>query len=134
RCSARTRKACPGAGATPPTPPVQLIDKNGNPVLDDNEKPVKLPSTVWLDRFRHVEQMTWCPGLPTVIKDRLIAEGGWIERRRVSILNLYRPPPILPAGDASRAQRWVDHIERVYPDESERIIAARCPIRVRHTF
>ena len=49
---------------------------------------------------RPVEQMTWCPGFPMLIKDRLVVDGGWIERPDVTCFNLYRPPR-LKLGDAS---------------------------------
>jgi len=35
--------------------------------------------SAWLARHRPVEQMTWAPGLPNVIKGRVISGGGWIE-------------------------------------------------------
>ena len=41
------------------------------------------------------------PGLPMLIRDRLIAEGGWIERSGVSCFNLYRAPTLEP-GDAAQ--------------------------------
>jgi hypothetical protein len=57
--------------------------------------------------------MTWAPGLPMVIQDRLIAEGGWIERPGVACFNLYLPPIIEP-GNAAEAERWLDHIYKVF--------------------
>ena len=54
--------------------------------------PISLPSgkiispSLWLDRHRPVEQMTWAPGLPMLIRNRLISEGGWIERNGVYVL------------------------------------------------
>ena len=67
----------------------------------------------WLDQNKPVEQMTWAPGLPMLIKDRLIAEGGWIERPGVACFNLYLPPVIEP-GKAAEAGRWLDHIHKVF--------------------
>jgi hypothetical protein len=32
----------------------------------------------WLDQHASVEQMTWAPGEPMLIEDRLISEGGWM--------------------------------------------------------
>src|SRR5262249_45292496 len=83
------------------------------PVDVGREKPI--PASAYLDANRPVEQMTWAPGEPLEIRDRLIADGGWIKRRGVTTLNTYRPPTIRPrAGDALT---WVRHVEYVYPDE-----------------
>ena len=66
--------------------------------------------SVWLDRNQPVEQMTWAPGLPADIKDRLVTAGGWIERPGCTVFNLYRPPSLRARpGDASS---WVDHVEQ----------------------
>jgi hypothetical protein len=56
-----------------------------------------------------------------IILDRLISEGGWIDRNDVRCFNLYRPPTIIP-GDAGEAGRWLDHINRVFPDDAEHLI------------
>ena len=42
--------------------------------------------------------------MPMLIKDRLVFDGGWIERQGVTCFNLYRPPRI-ELGDASEAGR-----------------------------
>src|SRR5262245_61883336 len=47
-------------------------------------------ANVWLDKHRHVEQMTWAPGLPMLIEDRLISDGGWIVKPGCRTFNLYR--------------------------------------------
>src|SRR5262245_54269577 len=65
--------------------------------------------------------MTWCPGYPMLIKDRLVVAGGWIERPEVTCFNHYRPPRI-KSGDASKAGPWVDHIHKIYPNDADRII------------
>src|SRR5436309_1496427 len=53
-----------------------------------------IAANVWLDQNRHVEQMTWAPGEPMLIEDRLISEGGWIVKAGCRTINLYRPPNI----------------------------------------
>ncbi len=78
-------------------------------------------ATAWLDRNKPVEQMTWAPGLPMLIRDQLISEGGWIERKNVTCFNLYRPPTI-KLGDAADADPWLDHVRKVYPDDADHII------------
>ena len=65
--------------------------------------------------------MTWAPGMPMIIADRLIAEGGWIERKGVSCFNLYRPPTI-KLGDADKAGPWVELVHKVYPNDADHII------------
>jgi len=98
-----------------------LVDKDGNPILNDKGMPKMIAASAWLDRNRPVEQMTWAPGLPTIIEGRLIAEGGWIERAGVKCFNQYRPPIIVP-GNAAEAGRWLDHMHRVFGDEAEHLI------------
>jgi hypothetical protein len=65
--------------------------------------------------------MTWAPGLPEIIQDRLVIEGGWIERIGASCFNLYLPPT-LPHGDPTKAGPWLDHVRRVYPDDADPIL------------
>src|SRR5262249_52733603 len=78
-------------------------------------------ASTWLDQNRPVEQMTWCPGHPMLIKDRLVVDGGWIERVDVTCFNHYREPRIVP-GDATKAGPWLDHIRKIYPDDAGHII------------
>jgi hypothetical protein len=86
------------------------------PALGEDGKPVKLSASKWLDTNRPVEQMTWAPGEPLLIADRLVSHGGWIERDGVSCLNLYRPP-IIRRGSASMAGPWIELVHWVYPDD-----------------
>jgi hypothetical protein len=64
--------------------------------IDADGKQITMKATSWIDQNQPVEQMTWAPGLPMIITDRLIANGGWIERKGVACFNLYRPPTIKP--------------------------------------
>jgi uncharacterized protein DUF5906 len=81
----------------------------------------EIKATVWLDQNAPVEQMTWTPGEPMLITGRLIADGGWIGRRGVTCFNLYRPP-IIEAGNAAEAGPWLDHVHKVYPEDTDHII------------
>ena len=116
-----TREVWPATSVNARLGTVPLLGKDGKPRLDAKGQPEKIPVSVWLDRHRPVEQMTWAPGLPMLIKDRLIAEGGWIEREGVACFNLYRPPTIEP-GNAAQADRWLDHVHKVYGDDSDHIV------------
>jgi Family of unknown function (DUF5906) len=100
---------------------VELVDDKGRPLLDNKGKPQTLSASVWLDKHRPVEQMTWAPGLPTIIRDRLISDGGWIGREGFNCFNLYRAP-IIKLGDTQQAERWVQHVHRVFPNEAAHII------------
>ena len=75
----------------------------------------------WLDINRAAVQMTWAPGLPLEVRDRIINDGGWVERKGVVTLNLYRGP-MSTLDNAANADRWVQHVRKVYPDEAEHII------------
>ena len=91
------------------------------PIFDADGKPKKVPANVWLDQNKPVEQMTWAPGLPTIIKDRLISDGGWIDRAKVSCLNLYRPPTT-KLGSVAAAVPWLKHIHNVYGKDVDHIV------------
>jgi phage/plasmid primase-like uncharacterized protein len=88
-------------------------------VKEAQGKPIS--AAAWLDQHRPVEQMTWHPGSAMVIPDKLVSDGGWIERPGVSTFNLYRPPLKLE-GDPAFVSRWIDHIHLVYPDDVEHIL------------
>src|SRR5262249_35009824 len=81
---------------------------------------VFISPTLWLDRNKPVEQMTWAPGLPMIIRDRLISDGGFIERGNVSCFNLYLPPAIVH-GDPTKAGPWIEHGRRIFPNEFDHI-------------
>ena len=54
-----------------------------------------------LDRERAVEQMTWCPGQPEIIENRLVIDGD-SSRTGLRTYNLYRPP-VIEEGDPDEA-------------------------------
>ena len=90
--------------------PQPKLNKQGKPVMR-NGKPVMVSASTWLMQNRRVEQMTWVPGEPPLIRDRLAVDGGWIHRPEVTALNLYRPPRIelgtqpKPTGGSSMCAR-----------------------------
>jgi hypothetical protein len=79
------------------------------------------PASKYLDQTRSVDQMTWAPGEPQVIQDKLIVEGGWLDKDGARCFNLYRPPTIVE-GNANDVNPWLEHIRLVYPDDRDRII------------
>lgn len=100
-----TREVWPAAG----------VDASVKP-WPDGIKP-----SMWLDGARPVHQMTWVPGEPMVIANRVAADGGWIHRDGTNTFNLYRPAAI-QLGDANLAAPWLDLLRFVYPEDAEHVI------------
>jgi hypothetical protein len=116
-----TRQPWPAKNVDARVPPVPLLDAAGQPVLDDRGDPIIMKPSAWLARHRPVEQITWAPGLPMQIKNRLANEGGWVERNAVSSFNLYRPPECR-SGNPHKIGPWLDHLRKIYPDDHKHII------------
>jgi hypothetical protein len=126
-----TREMWPAASVNARIGPVPLV-KDGKPIVDDDDKPQHLTANAWLDKNRPVEQMTWAPGQPMLIADRLVANGGWIKREGVTCFNLYRPPVDLSGGNPREAAPWVRHIHRIYYGPAGRHIIRYFAFKVQH--
>lgn len=116
-----SREFWPGKSVNSRVPPQPARDKRGQIMRREGEI-VYMAASAWLAKERAVEQMTWAPGEPMIVEDRLISEGGWIRRPGCSCFNLYRPP-IVARGDKNDVFKWVDHIMTVYPHDADHIIA-----------
>jgi hypothetical protein len=103
-------------------PPVAVLDRHGNPVLNSRGKAVMMPASEWLAKHRSVERATWHPGEPEIIRDKLAIDTGWIEASGATSVNLYVPPNSI-LGDAAKATPWIEHCHKIYPDEAEHLIA-----------
>jgi hypothetical protein len=99
--------------------PAASVNARVAPMVGADGKPIK-PSD-WLDEHQSVEQMTWAPGEPMDIKDRLVSNGGWICREGCSCFNLYLPP-MATMGNPRKASRWLEHVRRVYPTDADHIV------------
>jgi hypothetical protein len=98
--------------------PAASVNARVPPMLDPNGKPIA--PAAWLDTNKAVEQMTWSPGDPTLIKDRLVSDGGWIKRFGCAVFNLYRPPTLIPkAGDVTP---WLGLVQKLFPHEADHIV------------
>jgi hypothetical protein len=112
----------PAASVNARIPPVPLVGRAGTPVLDDKGNQKMIPANAWLDANAPVEQATWAPGLPMLICDKVMSDGGWIDQPKFTVLNLYRPPTIKPAR--GNVDPWLNHIRRLYGEAaSDHIIA-----------
>lgn len=81
----------------------------------------RLKASDWLDQNRAVEQVTWAPGEPQLIRDRYVDGGGWQTYNGAKVYNFYKAPRLV-RGDPAKAQRWVDHVSRLYPETVSDII------------
>jgi hypothetical protein len=101
-------------------PPMPLINKCGLQLCDEKGKPKTIAASLWLDQNQPVHDMTWAPGEPELIEDKITCEGGWTNAPGRRTFNLYKPPEIKPHdGDASP---WTNHIRRLYPADADHII------------
>ncbi len=110
---APTREMWPAESVNGKLPRVAITGEDG--------KAKEIKPAAWLDQNQSVEQMTWAPGAPMLIRDRLVSDGGWIEHEGVTTFNLYRPP-VIGRGDPQDVAPWLDHLRKIYPDEAEHII------------
>lgn len=91
----------------------------------------RLKASDWLDQNRAVEQITWSPGEPQLIRHKYVDGGGWKAHPGAAVFNFYRAPPPPSGGDPAKAQRWIDHVTKLYPDVCGDIIWW-CAHRVQH--
>src|SRR5215469_2128018 len=127
-----TREMWPAASVNARIGPVLVVDKDNNPILDGDGKEQYLPASAWLDKNRPVEQMTWTPGEPMLIRGKLVANGGWIKHEGVTCFNLYRPPVNHEGGDAEQAGLWSQHIYRLYGEDDGQHIIRYFAFKVQH--
>ena len=71
-----------------------------------------------IENDQTVEGSTWWPGEPQLIHDIFIDSNGWRPAQGRRIYNKYLPPPEMQ-GDAARAEPWVLHIKKLWPDKRE---------------
>jgi hypothetical protein len=98
--------------------PAKSVDYRVPPVCNGK---VSTKASEWLAVHRPVEQMTWAPGLPEMIENKVMADGGWIDHPGCNCFNTYRPA-ITQSGNAANADRWVEHIAKVFPENIDHIV------------
>jgi hypothetical protein len=97
-------------------PVKRLIGGNGE------AKEVVIKPADWLANVSNgclVEVSTWQPGRPRIIEDELVIQGGSIiHSPGRAMFNQYLPPPAF-TGPFISAKKWIDHVERLYPEPLE---------------
>jgi bifunctional DNA primase/polymerase-like protein/uncharacterized protein DUF5906 len=116
-----SRDMWPASSVNARIAPVPIVDANGKPALDDKGNQKVIAANKWLDQNRPVTQMTWAPGEPLLIENRLISDGGWFDRKGDHCLNIYRPP-VIRHGEAAKVGPWLDHVRKIYPADAEHLV------------
>ena len=113
----------PAASVDARVPPCEVVDASGNPILKPTGEPLSELASDWLSAHAPVEQMTFAPGEPKIIHDKLMLESGWTVLQGAAAFNIYLPsPPLPPDADPAKAGRWLDHVGLLYPEEVGHII------------
>lgn len=102
-------------------PKVEKFNPDGSQKLDRQGNPVYGLPTEWIDDNQAVEQVTWWPGMPTIIRDKLVAGSELIEKPGAKAYNLYKPPTI-HGGDSTKVGPWLEHAKTLYPEEWEHMV------------
>jgi Family of unknown function (DUF5906) len=108
-----TREIWPASSVNARIPPIVI--SNGA------KEPETVKPSTWLATHRPVEQLTWAPGLPMLIENRVVTGGGWIDRAGSNCFNQYQAPTI-KLGDRTKAGPWIEHIQKIYPDDVTHLI------------
>jgi hypothetical protein len=108
------RTPWPNASVNEWLPWTPKLDPKGNPVKKRGKVVMQSPMERLLET-RRGHAMSWSPGDPEFIHDRLPVDAGWVTKAGAITFNSYRPPVIQP-GNGAGAQRWVDHWYALYPD------------------
>jgi len=97
--------------------PAASVDARIAPVVSAGET-IKASKHIALTR--PIDQMTWAPGEPMVIRDRVVKDGGWSAQPGRAVFNLYQAPS-RHGGTAANIAPWREHLARIYPDDAAHI-------------
>jgi len=77
--------------------------------------------TKWLDKNRAIHSVTWAPGLPTIIENKIAVKTGWQDKRGAHTLNNYIPPTPID-GDPADITPWLDLGAKLWGDDLDHIL------------
>ncbi|SEP47896.1 Primase C terminal 2 (PriCT-2) [Rhodospirillales bacterium URHD0017] len=104
--------------------PASSINARLRPVSvgkDADGKEIFISASRWISEHQAVEQMTWQPGAPEIIRNRLVVEGAWQEYVGASVFNQYRAPPPIN-GDPDKAGPYLELARTIYPADADHIL------------
>jgi hypothetical protein len=84
-----------------------------------------------MDKRRACAMLTWAPGLPMVIENKVILDGEWRDTPGHNTFNLYLPPAPLTDGEAWLAEPWLELGFKLFGDDLEHLLDW-CAYRVQH--
>jgi hypothetical protein len=112
----------PAASVDERVPWPYKLDKDGIVARDENGDPIRIKPSKWIARNQAIDAMTWIPGEPKIVIDRMPDAGGLVSQLGARVLNTYRPPPERGRGRADGAGPWLDLVRKLYPDDAEDIV------------
>ena len=115
----------PGSSVNATVAKVPLVDASGNPILKEGSKgnqQRKVKPTVWLDQHRRVMEITWAPGQPQFVRDKIVNESGWVDAPGINTFNTYKAPSII-RGNGALASPWLDHCDRVLGSSRQHVVS-----------
>lgn len=104
--------------------PAVTIDSIIRPIqigVDDKGNPKSVKASIWLDNHRKVDDMTWAPGEPMIVTDRLINNGGWFDHPGAAVFNTYLPPKLNPPPTVN-ADPYLELVHKVFPPEADHLL------------
>lgn len=75
----------------------------------------------WLAKNRAIHSVTWAPGLPTIIENKIAMANGWQDKPGVNTLNKYIPPDPI-GGDPEDCDPWLNLGATLWGDDLEHML------------
>jgi hypothetical protein len=117
-----TRKLWPKETINDCLPKVAMVNRNGELKVNSAGNPVLINPASWLTQNRLISSMTWAPGLPMLVYDKVVvADVGWSYALGKVTFNQYLPPEP-EEGDPRKATPWVKLARKLWGRYALRVI------------